>query len=84
MRKIQNDPPSEKVCIVWYAMGHTSLRTTRLWRSIPAVSVSDQKRGEQTMKDDQKPARTDPQARKEDQPAQSRKKEQKKSEQTRS
>ena len=50
----------------------------------PPWSVSDQKRGEQTMKDDQKPARTEPQARKEDQPAQSRKKEQKKSEQTRS
>lgn len=48
------------------------------------MSVSDQKRGEHTMKDDQKPARTEPQARKEDQPAQSRKKEQKKSEQTRS
>ena len=49
------------------------------------MSVSDQKRGEQTMKDDQKPARTEPQARKEDQPAQNRgKKEQKKSEQTRS
>ena len=35
------------------------------------------------MKDEQKPARVEPQARKEDQPAQTRKKEQKKSEQTR-
>ena len=35
------------------------------------------------MKDDQKPARTEPQARKEEQPGQSRKKEQVKAEQTR-
>lgn len=36
------------------------------------------------MKDEQKPVRTEPQARKEEQPAQNRKKEQKKADQTRS
>ena len=53
-------------------------------RAAPSLSVG-WKRGDHTMKDEQKPTRTEPQPRKEDQPAQNRgKKEQKKSEQTRS
>ena len=50
----------------------------------PLQPVPGWKRGDYTMKDDQKPTRTEPQARKEEQPAQNRKKEQKKSDQTRS